>query len=295
MGSIFYFRWEISLMETLQRVLPAWLMEVISQFSMFGEELVLIGVLGFFYWCWDKKIGKYVGEIAIMGLLWNSMVKNIFCRRRPYMDNENIDLYRLIEPDADMYDVAAQGFSFPSGHSTNAAGVYPAIARLFNSRRAWIIAGVLTFAVGFSRVAVGAHYPTDVLCGWAMGLAGVFFLPWLKRKLQNENLFYGILILTAVPGFFYCRSDDYFAAVGLLVGFVLGLKFEEKIVNFENTRKPLEIVLRLVGGGLIYLGLNLALKKVLPAADITRVVRYGAVTFLLIGVYPMGFNALKRR
>ena len=118
MGNTFYFGWEMTLMETLQRVMPAWLMAAVSQFSIFGEEIVLILLLGFFYWCWDKKTGKYIGEITIMGALWNPMVKNIFCRRRPYMDNENIDLLRLIAKDADKYDVAAQGFSFPSGHST---------------------------------------------------------------------------------------------------------------------------------------------------------------------------------
>ena len=280
-------------METLQRVMPAWLMAAVSQFSIFGEEIVLILLLGFFYWCWDKKTGKYIGEITIMGALWNPMVKNIFCRRRPYMDNENIDLLRLIAKDADKYDVAAQGFSFPSGHSTNAAAMYGALARLQN-RQAFIYAGFLMFAVGFSRVAVGAHYPTDVVCGWGMGLLVVFFIPWLKKKLQNENLFYWILVITALPGVYYCRSEDYFTALGLLIGFVLAIKFEERYVKFENTREPLRIVLRLIGGGVIYFAFNFVLKRVLPAGDVVRVLRYTAVTFVMMGVYPMAFKVLKR-
>ena len=280
-------------METLQRVMPAWLMAAVSQFSIFGEEIVLILLLGFFYWCWDKKTGKYIGEITIMGALWNPMVKNIFCRRRPYMDNENIDLLRLIAKDADKYDVAAQGFSFPSGHSTNAAAMYGALARLQN-RQAFIYAGFLMFAVGFSRVAVGAHYPTDVVCGWGMGLLVVFFIPWLKKKLQNENLFYWILVITALPGVYYCRSEDYFTALGLLIGFVLAIKFEERYVKFENTREPLRIVLRLIGGGVIYFAFNFVLKRVLPAGDVVRVLRYTAVTFVMMGVYPMAFRVLKR-
>ena len=293
MGNTFYFGWEMTLMETLQRVMPAWLMAAVSQFSIFGEEIVLILLLGFFYWCWDKKTGKYIGEITIMGALWNPMVKNIFCRRRPYMDNENIDLLRLIAKDADKYDVAAQGFSFPSGHSTNAAAIYGALARLQN-RQAFIYAGFLMFAVGFSRVAVGAHYPTDVVCGWGMGLLVVFFIPWLKKKLQNENLFYWILVITALPGVYYCRSEDYFTALGLLIGFVLAIKFEERYVKFENTREPLRIVLRLIGGGVIYFAFNFVLKRVLPVGDVVRVLRYTAVTFVMMGVYPMAFRVLKR-
>ncbi len=294
MGNVFYFTWEISLMENLQRVMPGWLMSGISQFSLFGEEVALILIMGLIYWCLDKRVGKYIGEIVIIGALWNPMIKNIFCRRRPYMDNENIDLLRMIAKDADKYDVAAQGFSFPSGHSTNAAALYGGLARLKNDKT-WIWAGILMILVGFSRVAVGAHFPTDVLAGWGLGLFVVFFIPWLKRKLQNENLFYWILVMTALPGVFYCRSEDYFTALGLLIGFVLAMKFEEKYVNFEGTRKPLEIVLRLAGGGVVYFVLNLALKRVLPAGDITRVIRYAAVTFVMMGVYPMAFKALRRR
>lgn len=295
MGNTFFFGWEIALMETLQRVMPSWLMTVVSQLSVFGEEIALILILGLFYWGLDKKAGKYIGEIAIIGVLWNPMIKNVFCRRRPFMDNENIDLYRLIAPGADKYDVAAQGFSFPSGHSTNAASVYGGLARLKDSTAARVAAALIMLAVGFSRVAVGAHFPTDVICGWALGLFVVFFLPWFKKKLQNENLFYGILIATALPGLLYCRSEDYFAALGLLVGFVLAVKFEERFVNFENTRKPLEITLRLLGGGVIYVLCNTVLKRVLPAGEITRTVRYAVVVFLLLGVYPMAFKALKRR
>ncbi|MBR6397987.1 MAG: phosphatase PAP2 family protein, partial [Lachnospiraceae bacterium] len=159
MGNTFFFGWEIVLMETLQRVMPSWLMTVVSQLSVFGEEVALILILGLFYWGLDKKAGKYIGEIAIIGVLWNPMIKNVFCRRRPFMDNENIDLYRLIAPGADKYDVAAQGFSFPSGHSTNAASVYGGLARLKDSTAARVAAALIMLAVGFSRVAVGAHFP----------------------------------------------------------------------------------------------------------------------------------------
>ncbi len=290
MGNVFFFTWEAELIEFLQASLPNWLMSIISGFSFFGEELVLLGILGFFYWCRDKDAGKYLGEIAVMGILWNTMVKNVFCRRRPYMDNEKINLLRPLEKDADLYDAAAQGFSFPSGHSTNAAAVYGALARFRNRRPARILAGTLMLAVGFSRVAVGAHFPTDVLFGWGMGLFIAFFLPWLKRRLQNENLFCALLVLSALPGLLYCRSEDYYTALGLLVGFVLAMKFEERYVRFENTRDPLAVFLRLFFGGLIYLVCNLLLKRLLPAGFLMRTLRYALLAFLLLGLYPLTFK-----
>ena len=106
-GTTFFFPWEVSLMEWLQARIGSGLMSIISLFSMFGEELMLILILGFVYWSYDKKLGRTMGLSAIMGLTWNTMAKNIILRRRPYFDHESIKILRVVEPGADIYDIAA--------------------------------------------------------------------------------------------------------------------------------------------------------------------------------------------
>lgn len=72
--------------------------------------------------------------------------------------------------------------SFPSNHSANSAGlavftalVYPPLA---------IPAALFTFLVGFSRVYLGVHYPSDVLVGWLIGtLSGLLVWRILRKKL----------------------------------------------------------------------------------------------------------------
>ena len=242
-GSIFYYDWELRRMEWLQERIGSsgfgfWLL---SNLSAFGEQLLLVAVMGFLYWGLNKEFGKYLGLNVLMANVWNPMIKNVFLRLRPYfVPGYQVELLRPIDAEADIMDVTAQGYSFPSGHSTSAVAAYGSLAAHEKKNRLlWALAILLPLLVGFSRVFVGAHYPTDVLCGWLLGAAVVILVPWLRKKIKNRWLFYGVLLLSTVPGFFYCDSNDYFTSFGMLVGFVLAEPFEEKFVQFENTRNIL--------------------------------------------------------
>ena len=302
-GNTFFFPWEVNLMEWLQGHISGTGISIISLFSMFGEELLLILIMGFVYWCYDKKLGRTMGLSAIMGLAWNTMAKNIALRRRPYFDHEGIKILRVVEPEADIYDISAQGYSFPSGHSTNAATVFGSLA--VNLRKRWVtvVAIVIPLLTGISRFVVGAHYPTDVLAGWLLGLISVLIVRLLEKRVKNTLALYGILLVASVPGFFYCKSADYFTAMGLLIGFMAGTLLDDHCVHFENTRKPLWMVVRVVGG----LAVSLVLSKVLKmpfskeflssgstAALMVRCARYSIIAFVDFGVYPMLFKFEKR-
>ena len=73
--------------------------------------------------------------------------------------------------------IQAVGYSFPSGHTTNATVAYGVLGVLV-ARMAWptairvaieVVLGAIVFAVGLSRVWLGVHYPTDVVAGWLLG------------------------------------------------------------------------------------------------------------------------------
>ena len=69
---------------------------------------------------------------------------------------------------------AAEGFSFPSGHALSALCFYAMIAWIITSRlenpalkaAIWIATAILVFLIGFSRVYIGVHYPSDVAAGF---------------------------------------------------------------------------------------------------------------------------------
>jgi membrane-associated phospholipid phosphatase len=73
--------------------------------------------------------------------------------------------------------------SFPSGHTLEAFAMAAAISLLF--RRKKIIIPVYTWAVlvAYSRMALGVHYPSDVLAGILIGTFIGWLVPWIFRKL----------------------------------------------------------------------------------------------------------------
>ncbi|MDO5331715.1 MAG: phosphatase PAP2 family protein, partial [Bacillota bacterium] len=198
-----------------------------------------------------------------------------------------------------LMDIKAQGYSFPSGHSANSMTAYGSVARCQKKKLVSIIATIIILFVGISRFCVGVHYPTDVLCGWALGLIVIFFIPWLSEKIKKDWILFLILLVVGLPGFFYCTSNDFYTSYGMMLGGFAGFLFEEKFVNFENTRNILRMILRVVIGAGLFFALNTAFK--LPfssaflesgttAALLVRAARYAIVIFLLIGVYPMLFK-----
>ena len=302
-GNTFFFPWEVSLMEWLQANLGDTVISFMQFFSLFGEELPLILIVGFVYWSYDKKLGRSMGLSAIMGLTWGAMLKNIFLRRRPYFDHEGIQILRVVEPEADIYDISAQGYSFPSIHSTNAVTVFGSLAVNQGNRALTVALLVIPLFTGISRFVVGAHYPTDVLAGWLLGAGSVAIVQLLQKRVKNTPTLYGILLVTAVLGFFYCKSEDYFTATGLLIGFMCATLLDDAYVHFENTRKPIWMAVRMVGGLVIYLVLNTVLKMPFSkeflsngstAALLVRCARYVMITFVDFGVYPMLFRFEKR-
>lgn len=302
-GNIFYFNWEMHLMEWLQAHIgtSGILFTILSNLSAFGEQLLLVVIMGFFYWGLSKEFGKYIGINILVVNVWFPMIKNVAKRLRPYFVEEyNVKLLRLIDKSTDPMDVAAQGYSFPSGHSANSATVYGSLAAHEKKRKwLWVLAFVLPLLVGFSRVYVGAHFPTDVFCGWALGALIVLLIPILRKKIENRWVFYAILLILTLPGVFFCTTTDYFSGLGMLIGFLLAEPFEEKFVKFENTSNIFRCILRTLGGAVIYFGLNEILKipfpkEVLEAGDFLacfiRTARYAIVIFVDVGVYPMLFK-----
>lgn len=107
-----------------------------------------------------RKIGCMV-IISLLGslLINNLLLKNMAGRIRPY---EMIDgLMPLIAKPTD--------YSFPSGHTASSFAAAVVLYRRLPGQYG-IPALVLAVLIGFSRLYLGVHYPSDVLCGMVSGI-----------------------------------------------------------------------------------------------------------------------------
>lgn len=77
--------------------------------------------------------------------------------------------------------VAATNYSFPSGHSANAFAL--AMTLYFYDKRIGIPALIFAVIIGISRIFVGAHWPSDVLVGAALGIG----IGYLVEKQLNKT------------------------------------------------------------------------------------------------------------
>lgn len=261
--------------------------------SMFGEEMILVGIVGLLYWGLDKRGGEKVGFMMVSTALVNPLIKNIVRRTRPFDSGFGIQNLRDVD-----------GYSFPSGHSSGSASTLVGATVVYKDKKwKWLIAisVVIPVLVALSRTYLGAHYPTDVICGLALGVGMVFLMNLLYAIVPNKYFIYGGLLAIGFAGFFYCTTSDFFTSYGLLIGLTCGVLFEEKTVKFENTKVWWRVILRVLVGGGLYLGINSLLKVIVGAIypdykdavwfeRIFRTLRYAVVSFLMIGVYPMLFK-----
>jgi undecaprenyl-diphosphatase len=147
---------------------PAFVYEAIIDITSLGSFIVvllLVLAVSGFLWIHEQK--RLIGLLMVStagGFLMNSVMKMMFDRPRPSV----VPHLREV--------VTA---SFPSGHAAISAVVYLTAGVLLfevvkgRSARLYClgVAMGLTGLVGFSRVYLGVHYPSDVLAGWATGIA----------------------------------------------------------------------------------------------------------------------------
>lgn len=125
-----------------------------------------------------RRCGMAMLTALLLGLLiGNAGLKNIIARPRPFAAYPDImPLVMPIDP-----------FSFPSGHTLSS--FCAASACFAYHKKAGAACGVLALLIGFSRLYVGVHYPSDVLGGMILGIVLGFVSAYFVNKVSDSVRF----------------------------------------------------------------------------------------------------------
>ena len=137
---------------------------------------VLAGGIALGLWLAGQRRAFGFFSLAVVGAeLLNLAAKYLLARTRP-------DLWASLTP--------LTSYSFPSGHSMAAAALATAlIVMLWRTRRRWpavLLGGLWALLMGWSRLYLGVHYPSDVLAGWVGSVGWVWGLHVLYARQFGE-------------------------------------------------------------------------------------------------------------
>ncbi len=156
--------------------------EDVMQFLALDAQFFFVALLAVLFFArgkWASRNGRHgvvaAGFAATLALGVAQVLSSIWDRPRPYEAHPG---------DAHLYIGASHDPSFPSDHATAAFAI--AVSILLRNRRAGWLALAMGILLSVSRVAVGTHYPSDVLAGAAIGTlaALVFWLPPIRGRLH---------------------------------------------------------------------------------------------------------------
>ncbi|MDQ3302624.1 MAG: phosphatase PAP2 family protein [Actinomycetota bacterium] len=141
---------------------PGWLdgpLRLVTALGYYWVVLPLLVVAVYAFYRKGRKVSAALLVVSTVGgIFLTTALKALFQRSRPELFDSGY---------------TASFYSFPSGHATIAVGFYGTLTLLVAWRltgfRRWAVAvagSALVLLIGFSRLYLGVHYPTDVIAGF---------------------------------------------------------------------------------------------------------------------------------
>ena len=147
--------------------------------TIFLTSLTALFVVGFAVRQWRRE-AILMGITMAGAALLDVTLKYAFHRARP------VPYFDIVAP---------RSYSFPSGHALASFCCYGALAAILSPRiksppikaALWIVCALLVLAIGFSRIYLGVHYPTDVLAGYSAALIWIFVVRFVDVSLARRR------------------------------------------------------------------------------------------------------------
>jgi membrane-associated phospholipid phosphatase len=286
----------LAIIQAIQSLHGPFLDQFFRIVSELHGELVYLVVLPLLVWLYDKKFARFMGHVFILGNVSNEILKDLFNTGRP--------------SPADVRSLHAEtSGAFPSGHSQNPLLFWGAVT--LQVRRRWVTVALTSMVVliGISRLYLGAHWPLDVIGGWAIGACMLWVMVstrsvWTGEKQDlRTRMFWAVLFPSAVlagaallgvmPALMAPTEakQEFYKFAGVYYGFLIGSALEEEYVGF-NPRLGgiLAQTAKVVVGLALVLAVKEGFKLFLPASNLGDMIRYGSMGLMVTAGAPLVFR-----
>ncbi|MDR0312987.1 MAG: phosphatase PAP2 family protein [Treponema sp.] len=301
------YAWGIEVIKSIQSIQSPGLTAFMNIITSLGTEYVYIVIVLLIFWCLNEKKGFSLGLLILVSAWINAVLKVLFNQPRPYSD-EMIGFG--LEP------VLALAFeptrAFPSGHSQMSMTFWIAIASWLSFQFAegkkklrpliWSVAILIILLIGFSRLYLGVHFPTDVLGGWIMALIVLCLFSILEKRLvpllSKAGIRVQLVIAAAAALIMNVIHPEDTSLSAMVLGFSAGYSLMIKKYPFTAQGSSdksyglpilgLRFLLGIVGAAIIYFGLRFIIPgkdslfnitALEPFYELGRFIRYGLLGF----------------
>jgi len=289
--------WGIELIKTIQTIESPTLTAIMKIITSLGSEFAYLAIIPLVYWCVDERKGVRLGVTLLLSAWLNSFLKAVWRQPRPYDMDPSVG--RALENSPGL----------PSGHAQGSMTFWGLVGSWMKAPFGLTLAIALPLLIGFTRIYLGVHFPTDVLVGWLLGggVLVVYFLfgDRLGRILSASNIRVQLLIIVAVAFLMNALHPEDTSLGGVFFGLGAGyllmqakFPFSARLGADGQTAKAASLVIRYLLGLAVSAALYLGLKKVFPSETsssyaLFRFLRYGLVGAWVSAGAPWVFLRLK--
>ena len=287
-------QWGLDLIRTIQLVHGPALDALFKAITFLGEEGFFMILLPTIFWCVDAAGGVRLAFVFLLSPYLNAVLKDLIAHPRPFE----------LDPAVQLHDVGVEGYGLPSGHAQNSVVLWGAIAARFRRAWLWVVAVLLMLLIGFSRVYLGVHFPTDVLGGWAAGavLLAVYLAlgprveTWLKRVGLAGQLAVAIVVPLVLLLLYPAKGCD--VPMAVLMGMGVGVALAARVAPFSAAGPVWQCVLRFLVGAVGLAVVYVGLKFVFPGEGEPLYALLRFVRYVLVGLWaglgaPWTFRRLR--